>query len=99
MKGMFYLPHFSTVMSNGHLKPKLSKTYFWILALLFSISENDNPTFPPHTPFSPCIYFLHFLSYSYIQSISKSSWLYLQNVSGAQSPLTMSTSVPWSCTV
>lgn len=57
MKGMFCLPHFSTVMSSGHLEPKLSKTYFWILASLFSISENDNPTPPPPHPPSPLYLF------------------------------------------
>lgn len=55
MKGMFCLPHFSTVMSSGHLEPKLSKTYFWILASLFSISENDNPTPPPPAPPFPLV--------------------------------------------
>lgn len=61
-------------MFNGHLKSKLSKTYFWILALLFSISENNNPPFPPLPPFPLVSYLLHSTSYSYIQSISKFSW-------------------------
>lgn len=53
---VFFLPSFSTMISDGHLERKSSKTYLWILPLLFSISKNDNPIFStPPPPLFPCV--------------------------------------------